>query len=349
MLPRVPLVVGFISLTTLPLLAQQQDAQPVNVTAILQDLDKMEQTQKQTMLSTRQAAASQIQAASTNANAAVELYTQAVEAMQFDGIKNKGSNFAEWKNGRGAILRTNEMKTILLFHLRYLSLSLQRAGSDKPALFAQPAYDYVKDLGAFDPNFIKLSQKGPEPQSQRDKDDAVLNKEILAAKKELLGGSLNDSIFVRWLRLESFLPKGDDWELKPGDIAGILEKDIRPVLRKAKDPRLLETWEFEMKIKADRVTSGRLEHDAVDFNTVTRPQLQFSRANDMVEIGQKNRAITEIYSMIKTYPTHADFGQWVARLRELLKSSAPAPAASPAAESPAAPATSSAGPGTTQP
>ncbi len=342
MLPRVPLVVGLVSLTTLPLLAQQ-DSQPVNASAILQDLDKIELQQKQTVLSARQSATAQIRAAANSPSAADALYEQAVEAMQFDGIKNKGGNFAEWKSSKAPLLRSKEMQAILSFHLRYLALSLDRFGSDKPELFAQPAYDYVKELAAYDVNFTKLGQKGPDPQSQRDRDEAALNKEILNAKKELLGASLNESVFVKWLRLEPFLPKGDDWELKPGDLSGILDKDVRSVFRKAKDPRIIETWEYEMKVKADRVTATRLDHAADDFNTVTRPQMQFSRANDMILIGQKNRGIAEIYSMIKTYPTHADFGQWVQRLRELLKASEPAPAAA------AAPATSSAGPGTTQP
>ncbi|CAN5429908.1 hypothetical protein BH09VER1_BH09VER1_30480 [soil metagenome] len=344
MLSRVPLFFGLVSLTTLPLFAQ--DAPPANVSAILQDLDKIEQQQKQTILSARQSATAQIRAAANSPSAADALYLQAIEATQFDGIKNKGGNFAEWKSGKAALLRSKEMQAILSFHLRYLALSLERFGSDKPELFAQPAYDYVKELAAYDAAFIKLAQKGPDSQSQHDKDEAALNKEILNAKKELLGTPLTDSVFVKWLRLEPFLPK-EDWELKPGDISGILDKDVRSVFRKSRDPRLIETWEYEMKVKADRVTATRLDHDATDFNTVTRPQMQFNRANDMILIGQKNRGIAEIYSMIKTYPTHADFSQWVQRLRELLKTSAPAPAA--AAESPAAPATSSAGPGTTQP
>lgn len=347
MFPRVPLLVGLVSLTSLPLLAQ--DAPPANVSAILQDLDKIEQTQKQIVLSARQTATAQIRAAANSPTAADALYQQAVEAMQFDGIRNKGSNFADWKSSKAPLLRSKEMQAILNFHLRYLALSLERFGSDKPELFAQPAYDYAKELVAYDARFLKLAQKGPDPQTQRDKEEAALNKEILNAKKELLGQSLADSVFVKWLRLEPFLPKGDDWELKPGDISGILDKDVRSVFRKAKDPRLIETWEYEMQVKADRVSATRLDHDATDFNTVTRPQMQFNRANDMILIGQKNRGIAEIYSMIKTYPTHADFTQWVQRLRELLKPSAPAPAAPSAAADSSAPATSSAGPGTAQP
>jgi hypothetical protein len=81
------------------------------------------------------------------------------------------------------------------------------------------------------------------------------------------------------------------------------------------------------------VSMSRREHDATEFNTVVRPRIQLARANDMAELGQKNRAVTEIYSMVKAYPQHPDFSKWVQRIRELLAPAAPAetPAAEPAA------------------
>ena len=215
-------------------------------------------------------------------------------------------------------------------HLKYLVLSLERKASDKPELFAPVALDYAVELAALDPLFFKQQEFIKEQKDKRPEDVAVQN-EAAKMKDELLNKSLAESLFVKWLRLGSWLPAGDNWELTPGNIPGILEKDVRPFLRKAKNPQVVETWEFEMKVLADRITFGRLEHQAAEFNTVTRPRLQFSRANDMVEIGQKNRAASEIYSMVKTYPQHPDFTKWVQRLRELLKSVEPAPAAAPAA------------------
>jgi hypothetical protein len=173
--------------------------------------------------------------------------------------------------------------------------------------------------------FLKLGQGD----GKKDNGDAAMQKEILRLKDDLLNKSLAESVFVKWLRLGPWLPKGEDWELTPGNFSGILGKNIRPVLRAARDQQLLGTWELEMKVLADRVTFGRLEHQADEFNNVTRPRLQFSRANDMIEIGQTNRGITEIYTMVKTYPQHPDFGKWVQRLRELLKPAAPVPAAVP--------------------
>ncbi len=103
-------------------------------------------------------------------------------------------------------------------------------------------------------------------------------------------------------------------------------------MRTVKDPALIQTWDLEMKVLADRATSGRLDFLAADFNTMVRPKMIFSRANDMILLGQKNRAVNDIYILVKTYPQHPDFSKWVAKLREILKPAtpeAPAPEAAP--------------------
>ncbi len=304
----------------------QQDASAVNVDAILRDLDQIEQQQKQAAQSARISAISQIKAAASSGAAAANLYEKAIEDTQFDGTRNKGGSYAEWKASKTDVLRTKEVQAALVMHLRYLVLSLERKGSDKPELFAPVALDYAVELAALDPLFLKQGEFIKDAANKKS-EEVVVQKEAVKMKEELLNKSLAESVFVKWLRLGSLLPGGDNWELTPGNISGILEKNVRPFLRTEKNPKLLETWEFEMKVLADRITFGRLEHQAAEFNAVTLPRLRFSRANDMVEIGQKNRAAADIYNMVKTYPQHPAFSKWVQRLRELLKPAEPIPAA----------------------
>jgi hypothetical protein len=317
----------------------QQDMPAVNADAILRELDQIESQQKQAVLSARQTAVNQIKAAAGSGATATDLYERAIEATQFEGTKNKGGAYADWKSSKAAMLRTKEAQAALLMHLRYLALSLERKDSDKPELFVTPSLNYVNDLAGADLMFLKQAQSVQQPaSSDRDREQQAADREAIKLKDELLNKALTDSIFVKWLRLGPSLPKGDDWELTPGSLSGILEKNVRPVMREAKNPALLPTYELEIKVLADRVTLNRREHEATEFNTVVRPRLQLARANDMAALGQKNRAVTEIYGMVKAYPQHPDFSKWVQRLRELLKPDAPAPSPeeSPAAE-PSAP------------
>jgi len=316
----------------------QQDAVPVNADAILHELDQIEQQQKQALNSARQSALNQIKMAASSGVKAADLYENAVEEIQFEGIKNKGAAFADWKSGKAAMLRTNEAQAALMLHLRYLAMAMERKASDKPELFVQPSLTYVNDLAAADTRFIKLALSTAQPaSSEREKEQQAADREAIKLKDELLGKALTDSVFVKWLRLGPSLPKDDDWELTPGNLSGILDKNVRAELRAAKNPVLISTYELEMKFLADRVTSTRRDHDADEFNTITRPRLQLARANDMAELGQKNRAVTEIVLLIKTYPQHPDFAKWLKRVRELLTAAAAAPAESPAGQPAAMP------------
>jgi hypothetical protein len=308
--------------------AQVQDAPPVNADALLRELEQIEQQQQKAIQSARQNALNQIKYGAASGSAAADLYEKAIEATQFAGTKNKGGAYAEWKSSKAPLLRTKEVQEALLLHLRYLALSLERSQSEKPELFVQPSLAYVNGLVTADALFIKQAQEAAQPSnSDRDRDQRALMREAIKLKNDLLTRGLNESIFVKWLRLESYLPKGQDWELTPGNLSGILEKNVRSVLRQSKDPSLLSTYELEMKFLADRVTSTRREHDATEFNTVTRPRLQLARANDMAALGQKNRAINEIFLLVKTYPQHPDFGKWLERLREMLTAPTEAPSA----------------------
>ena len=289
-----------LACSVLPLSAQQ-DAPPPRVDSVLRDLAAIEAKQKLTKSAAKAAILTRIQAASANGQTAEVFYINAVEEVHFRGRKDKVEAFQDWKKKNSENLRSKDMQTALLFHLRYLTLALQRKGLEKPESLLPATTAYLNDL-------IK---EGP------------------ADQQGLLGKPLGQSVFAQWLQLAEWLPDDQTWESQPGDIAGILEKNIRPILRDSKSPQLLHTWDLQMKVEADAITSGRLAHKADIFNNVTRQRLIFLRAQDMIELGQPNRALGEMLVLVKTYPEHPDFQAWMTRIRELIK-----PPGSPAETSP---------------
>jgi hypothetical protein len=303
----------------------QQDSSPVNVEAILRDLAKIEAKQIQDLESSRNSAISKIRAAATSPSAAKSLYKQAVEETQFAGVPGKGAAFADWKSSMSDVLRSKELEAALHLHLTYLMLSLDRGGSDEPERFVAPSLAYVLELARADQEFLDFAQDLDEAGK---KNPAL--KQVAKLCDDLLKKSLTASPFVKWLRMESWLPKGE-WELAPGNLSGILEKNVRTFMRQAADPKVVGTWEIEMKIEAARATAGGRAHDATDYNALKGPQLRFSRAKDMMVVGQKNRGATEVYALVKEFPLHPDFGTWLNALRAML---APAAEASPAAAQP---------------
>ena len=299
------------SLSVIPFALAQSDVNPVNADAILKEIETIEQKQKQTIASAKNSTLSRLQTAAASGAAAAGFYTDAVEEVQFQGQKGKAEAFIDWKKQNGDLLRSKPMQTALMLHLRYALLAVQRKGIEKPETLMPASEKYLSDLIAADDVF-----EDKPPQQALD----------------LLTKPLGQSVMAQWLRLGDWLPDDKDFELAPGNVTGILNKNIRPYLREAKSPNLIQTWDLQMQIEADRITTGRSDHKADEFNSVTRPRLIFQRAKDMATIGQPNRAVSGIIVLVRTYPEHPDFNTWVAEIKSMVKPPATAPA--PAETSP---------------
>ena len=71
-----------------------------------------------------------------------------------------------------------------------------------------------------------------------------------------------------------------------------------------------------------------------DWAQIKRPNLLWSRAQDVLVLGQKNRAITEMFNLVKTHPQHPNVTGWISAIEGILAAAA-APAVSPAPAAPA--------------
>lgn len=271
----------------------------------------MELKQKQGKISERKALFGAIQSAAASGPAAANFYTQAVEEVNFKGKKDKVEAFAAWKKSRSDLLRSKEMQTVLLLHLKYLMLALQRKELEKPETQLPAVMAYLNELIACDD--LLADQKPPNDET-----------------RGLLDKPLSQSVFAQWLRFGEWLPDEKTWEGRPGNVPGILEKNVRLVMRQTKDPQLIQTWDLEMKVEAGRITTGRSEHQADQFNAVNRPRMQFKQAQDMLVLGQPNRALELMITLVRTSPSHPDFPIWVAKIRELVKPASAQTSPSPA-------------------
>ncbi len=124
------------------------------------------------------------------------------------------------------------------------------------------------------------------------------------------------------------------WEFVPGNIEGIYGSIILPEFRASKDPRLLEYWDLRIKLETERVTEAKLDVEQRDWAQIKRPNLLWSRAQDVLLLGQKNRAITEMFNLVKTHPQHPNVTGWISAIEGILAAAA-APAVSPAPAAPA--------------
>lgn len=300
MIKRIPPLALVLSVFFSPCLrAAPEDVSDLKVDALLEEIAGIEEQQKASKTKEQAALIAAIKAARVSGTAAANFYEKAVEAVQFQGRKDKAAAYVDWKKANADFLRSREMQEALLLHLRYLQMALERRDMENPETMVPAVLDYVNSLVAADKVFAGQA-KPPDEQ------------------KNLLVQPLGQSIFVQWLQLGPWLAGEKIWEPKPGDVAGILEKNVRGLLREKKDPLLLQTWDLQLKIEADRITEGRSQHAIDTFNTLTRPRLLFRRAQDMVVVGQPNRGAVEMVALVRSNPSHPDFSAWLSAVRELL-------------------------------
>ncbi len=334
------------SLAAAPALRAQQDAPPVDIGQLLQALRALRDQQTAMLQSQKQTAMQQISSAAGSPERAIQLWEDAVRATQFDGMAKEGAQFRAWKEGEGEALKESQVQNAVHLHLTWLMLTLQRSAGAKVKDMLPAVVTYTKELVADETAMELLAESikrekeaaaiaPPGAGNRRNQNQArkVSDAAIKRAHDQILRGGLGASPVVKWMRLTDAV-KVDKWETNPGNLDGIFEKIILPELREQKDARVLDYWDLKLKKEADTASRSRLAYEIEKFNAERRPSLLWSRSQEYLLLGQKNRAISEMFALIKAHPNHPDAEDWIAGLEKLLAPPAPAPATSAPASVP---------------
>ncbi|MDA1204009.1 MAG: hypothetical protein O3A75_06900 [Verrucomicrobia bacterium] len=272
----------------------QSDIPPVDPSSTLADLAKLETAYERAMDELRKTAVNILGQAAGSPGSAGRLYEKAIAA-------TSSGNFVEWKKRNADLLRSKPFQQAAQMHLRYLVLSLERGRSDRDSKhWAEPSLRYARDLAALltDKDFRGAPGQG----------------------NELLGEPMAKSAFTQWLQIGPLLPPDATWEQVPGNLGGILEKNVRVPWRLIGDPRTDLAWQLELETGVILADTDGSERAAQNFNQGTAPGLLFRRATDRAATGQPNRAAADVLDLARRHPTHPDFPQWAAKLREMLGS-----------------------------
>lgn len=276
----------------------QQDAPPLDAMQVLGELDQAEARQAASARARRMKLQGTLQQGAAGGSAAANLYEDAIRATRFAGKDKQAAEFAEWKKANGDLLRSPRMQDAIRLHLRHLALGLQQSSGETaaqmPALFLQHARDLAE--------YLTDKPTTPDPREASD----------------LLQRPAREGIVVRWLAMGDLLPKDEEWEAAAGNVDGILEKNVRAPWRKEKDPKIMAAWDLQIGLLDKRAQSAALTIESDNLQKIARPRLVFARANDKILLGQTNSGQKDILLIIREYPQHPDWPQWVARLRTLL-------------------------------
>jgi hypothetical protein len=277
--------------------AQVQDAAPVDAKALLTQLHDLKEKHSTAEKAQNNKAIQDLLAAANSNATAVAFYQEAVRYVQFAGQNHENKEFRDWKQKEADRLKSAEFQTAARLHLIYLALTLQRASGTK-----------VPDLMPGLLNYVNL----------------LATNYPLVWNQELMTKSVTDGIFSRWLGLDRSFSNFKDWEVNAGNLDGIYQKTILPQMRKDKDPKIVQYWDDKLNREKNKASNSGLAFKVDNFNLVDRPEILWSRAEDMLIIGQKNRAIGEMFAVVKNFPDHPKSGSWIGRLEAILSGKADA-------------------------
>ncbi len=351
---RILLLITVLALAA-PTFAQVGDAPPVDVNQLLQALKQLRDQGETAVKARRNTAYQQVMAASATPEKAAAFWKEAVKAVQFDGASHEGAQLHDWKEGDGEALNDKLAQEAVRLHLHWLGLTLQHAAGAETKTMLPQIIDFTKLIQADQVAAERLAEQlekakereGPKTASAKKNiaEDSIVKR----VHDQVLRTSVANSPVSRWLQLGELVGDGGKkrtkdsgptgWESTPGNLDGIYNAIILPEFRTAKDPRLLEYWKLIVDRETERAATRKLDVEQRDWQQVRRPALLWARAQDVLLLGYRNRAIGEMFALVKSNPQHPEAANWISQIELLLTpavASPPPPPVIPPAPLPSA-------------
>ncbi len=337
----VPLLVASLAV---PAFSQLNDAPPVDMKQLLLGLRQFKEANEMGLKTRRNGAYQQIAAAAASNEKAAAFWADAVLAVQFAGVDHQTQAVRDWKQGEGEGLKVKECANAARLHLVWLGLTMQHAAGAETKQLLPNIIDFTKQLEADEAGISKVADQIDKAKAA--KRPGTPNKSLSEdtnAKKlhdSILRTSVTGSPVAKRLQIADLVgdvgkrkKRGEDgegggWELVPGNVNGIYNAIILPEFRATKDPRLLDYWDMMIRKGQENIYPGIPDYEEKQWSQIKRPSLMWSRAQDLLLIGQRNRAITEMYNLIKAYPQHPEGANWIAHLEAIAAGVTGTPAAS---------------------
>jgi hypothetical protein len=307
----------------------QQDAPPVDLKQLLQALKGLREQQISQAKASRQKAIQDVSGPASSGPGAAAAWEEAVRQTQFQGASREGAQFKDWKEKEGDAFGEKEVQSAARLYFNWMQLTLQRAGGaqvkDLMPQILQHVGAVIQDRTAVDLLDERIRHERETAQLNKRQQGKDKRKDDDAVKRlhdQILGRPLANGAPAQALRVTEFLSM-KEWEMIPGNTEGIYQQIVLPEFRATRDPRLLEYWEMKLKREADLASKSKLAYEIDKFNQVRRPELLWLRCQDMVALGLKNRAMGEMFALIKANPAHPQCANWIVGLEKLILPPAP--------------------------
>lgn len=285
---------------------------------LLENLDKLKEGAEAKMEAKFRLAIIAYRNAVASDDAAIQLYLNCTEKVNFDDQQKKSSDFREWKRKEDDKLSDPALRLALRQQLRWLILTLQAASenADRNKLAAEA--QIIVDSIFSDPG--KLS-----------------------GQEKTLAQAVTSSVFARAYDINSV--KVEKWPLSPVQLEQVYTDILLPPYQKpGRDRELRAVW-----LKRIQQEGAKVEHMAVEkprngnenreekrigmasasrppeydkFLEDTVPKLQWEMEMDLFRNGDQSGAAVRMLAHLEKHIAHPSARQWGEELRGLLTTAA---------------------------
>jgi hypothetical protein len=292
--------------------------------ALLQKLEELRSNADSQVDARYRAAIAAYQAAMASDEAAIGLYLNCVEKLNFEDQQKKSSDFREWKRRESERLSDPGLGMALRLQLRWLILTLRAASANTDRQDLVPAAREVMD--------------------------AIVNEaEKLKNHRQLLDQPVVSSLFSRAYQIGEV--KVEDWALSPGRIGEIYEKILLPPLRSpqqldalraawlrriSQETRLQELLPRPQDADNRRIgMADAMRGPELDlFIAEQVPEMQWSMEMDLFRHGDERDAAVRMLAHLERHLGHKSARKWATDFTALLsgkdaKTQPPAPDGQP--------------------
>ena len=265
-------------------------------------------------------------------DAAIDLYVNCMEKVNFEELHKKSADFREWKSKEREKLADPGLRLALRHQLRWLMLTLE-AASEKP--------DRLKLAG----------------EAQEAVDTIFRDADKLADQQGILSQAVTSTVFARAYDINQV--KVENWPLSPIDIAGVYEEILLPPrrtpgalasLRSAWIKRIqqetvkVELWSANRKeLRAENRGDNRDDKrsamaadmqspEYLKFLEEGLPKLQWEMEVDLFTNGDEAGAAVRMLAILEKHLTHPSAREWADEFKALLSPVVAAPVPKVAAE-----------------
>lgn len=306
MLRVMRILATFICSAILASSARSEPLSPADREALLENLEKLQETVDSKLDARFRQAAIAYRDAMSSDDAAISFYLKCVEKLNFTDLKKKPSEFREWKKAQAGRLTDPNFGAALRCQLQWLILTL-RASSDKANADALTAEAQAIIDGIFN------------------------NAEKLKTQEQLLSQSVISTVFAKIFEIET--PGKNKWPLSPLPIDPVYKQVIFPPLvgpsnlvklhaawvKRIKQEEIsFETWREKSKPEKKNgvETYNSPEHEK--FVEETIPELLWQMEMDLFRNGDESGAAKRMLNHIETHLNHKSCGAWREAFKALL-------------------------------